>query len=163
MTPAARAFGKFQDSFLAELHAEILLHARQEVTGVVPKPVEGITVHDSDVLEPAPARPGGLMRLDTVRATAHSISKTLIIACSDILSDNQRNSNHLHRAPQYSVSIGSLRKSVQLQRPMETRTAVGRKYVWTTAQNRFSRVRLSESAMHALTESASSKYACSNG
>ncbi|KAJ7223236.1 pre-mRNA splicing factor [Mycena pura] len=62
---AARAFGKFQDSFLAELHAEILLHARQEETGVVPKPVEGITVHDSDVLEPAPARPGGLMRLDT--------------------------------------------------------------------------------------------------
>ncbi|KAJ7198710.1 hypothetical protein GGX14DRAFT_664814 [Mycena pura] len=33
-------------------------------TGVVPKPVEGITVHDSDVLEPAPARTGGLMRLD---------------------------------------------------------------------------------------------------
>ncbi|KAJ7451099.1 hypothetical protein FB451DRAFT_1051752 [Mycena latifolia] len=62
---AARAFGKFQDSFLAELHAEILLHAKQEATGVVPQPVEGITVHDSDVLEPAPARPGGLMRADT--------------------------------------------------------------------------------------------------
>ncbi|KAJ7924374.1 P-loop containing nucleoside triphosphate hydrolase protein [Mycena leptocephala] len=62
---AARAFGKFQDTFLAELHAEILLHAKQEATGVVPQPVEGITVHDSDVLEPEPARPGGLMRLDT--------------------------------------------------------------------------------------------------
>ncbi|KAF8151992.1 putative PRP16-RNA-dependent ATPase [Mycena galopus ATCC 62051] len=62
---AARAFGKFQDSFLQELHAEILLHAKQEATGVVPKPVEGITVHDSDVLEPEPARPGGLMRTDT--------------------------------------------------------------------------------------------------
>ncbi|KAJ7480011.1 hypothetical protein B0H11DRAFT_1725264 [Mycena galericulata] len=62
---AARAFGKFQDSFLAELHADILLHAKQEATGVVPQPVEGITVHDSDVLEPEPARPGGLMRPDT--------------------------------------------------------------------------------------------------
>ncbi|KAJ6573855.1 pre-mRNA splicing factor [Mycena vulgaris] len=62
---AARAFGKFQDSFLSELHAEILLHAKQEATGVVPQPVEGITVYDSDVLEPAPARPGGLMRADT--------------------------------------------------------------------------------------------------
>ncbi|KAJ6519179.1 P-loop containing nucleoside triphosphate hydrolase protein [Mycena sanguinolenta] len=61
---AARAFGKFQDSFLQELHAEILLHAKQEATGVVPQPVEGITVHDSDVLEPEPARPGGLMRTD---------------------------------------------------------------------------------------------------
>ncbi|KAF7340214.1 Pre-mRNA-splicing factor ATP-dependent RNA helicase PRP16 [Mycena venus] len=62
---AARAFGKFQDSFLQELHAEILLHAKQEATGIAPKPVEGITVHDSDVLEPEPARPGGLMRPDT--------------------------------------------------------------------------------------------------
>ncbi|KAJ7232855.1 hypothetical protein B0H12DRAFT_1028838 [Mycena haematopus] len=62
---AARSFGKFQDSFLQELHAEILLHAKQEATGVVPQPVEGITVHDSDVLEPEPPRPGGLMRTDT--------------------------------------------------------------------------------------------------
>lgn len=64
---AAGTFGKFQDSFLAELHADILLHAKQEETGVVPQPVQGITVHDSDVLEPPPARPGGLMRPDTVR------------------------------------------------------------------------------------------------
>lgn len=63
---AARTFGKFQDSFLAELHTEILLHTKQEVTGVAPHPVQGITVHDSDVLEPEPARPGGLMRRDTV-------------------------------------------------------------------------------------------------
>ncbi|KAJ7627694.1 hypothetical protein DFH06DRAFT_1007162 [Mycena polygramma] len=62
---AAQTFGKFQDTFLAELHAEILLHAKQEATGVVPQPIEGITVHDSDVLEPEPARPGGLMRPDT--------------------------------------------------------------------------------------------------
>ncbi|KAJ7773015.1 P-loop containing nucleoside triphosphate hydrolase protein [Mycena metata] len=62
---AARAFGKFQENFLAELHADILQHAKQEATGIVPQPVEGITVHDSDVLEPEPARPGGLMRADT--------------------------------------------------------------------------------------------------
>ncbi|KAG5651975.1 hypothetical protein H0H81_006749 [Sphagnurus paluster] len=63
--PAARAFGKFKDSFLAELHSEILLHAKQEATGVAPQPVPGITVHDSDVLEPEPVRAGGLMRMDT--------------------------------------------------------------------------------------------------
>ncbi|KAF7306353.1 hypothetical protein MIND_00426500 [Mycena indigotica] len=58
---AARSFGKFEDSFLSELHGEIILHEK----GIAPKPVEGITVHDSDVLEPPPARPGGLMRPDT--------------------------------------------------------------------------------------------------
>lgn len=62
---AAKTFGKFKDSFLSELHAEILLHAKQEATGVVPHPVEGITVIDSDVLEPAPIRPGGLQKPDT--------------------------------------------------------------------------------------------------
>ncbi|KAF7317971.1 hypothetical protein MKEN_00885500 [Mycena kentingensis (nom. inval.)] len=55
----ARAFGKFEDSFLTELHSEILLHDK----GLTPKPVQGITVHDSDVLEsPLASRPGGLMR-----------------------------------------------------------------------------------------------------
>ncbi|KAF8060913.1 P-loop containing nucleoside triphosphate hydrolase protein, partial [Lyophyllum atratum] len=67
-TNAARAFGKFTDSFLAELHSEILLHAKQEATGVAPQPVQGITVHDSDILEPEPVRPGGLMRMDTRHA-----------------------------------------------------------------------------------------------
>ncbi|KAF8224025.1 hypothetical protein L208DRAFT_1313634 [Tricholoma matsutake] len=64
-TKAARAFGKFKDSFMAELHTEILLHTKQESTGIAPHPVQGITVHDSDVLEPEPARPGGLMRRET--------------------------------------------------------------------------------------------------
>lgn len=63
---AAKSFGKFRDSFLSELHAEILSHAKQDATGLVPQPVEGITVYDSDVLEPAPIRPGGLQRPDTV-------------------------------------------------------------------------------------------------
>ncbi|KAG6878676.1 hypothetical protein C0992_007690 [Termitomyces sp. T32_za158] len=64
-TAAARTFGKFKDSFLAEIHSEILVHAKQEATGVVPQPVQGITVHDSDVLEPEPVRPGGLMRMES--------------------------------------------------------------------------------------------------
>ncbi|KAH7926220.1 P-loop containing nucleoside triphosphate hydrolase protein [Leucogyrophana mollusca] len=62
---AAQAFGKFQGSFLTELHAEILSHAKQEETGHAPRPVEGITVHDSEVLEPDPIRQGGLMRNGT--------------------------------------------------------------------------------------------------
>lgn len=66
MLAAAKTFGKFKDSFLAELHAEILLHVRQEASGLAPKPVEGILVHDSEVLEPEPTREGGLMRKDTV-------------------------------------------------------------------------------------------------
>lgn len=62
---AARAFGKFQDSFLTELHDEILSHVKQEASGFAPRPVEGITVHDSEVLEPDPIRQGGLVRNDT--------------------------------------------------------------------------------------------------
>ncbi|KAG2091527.1 pre-mRNA splicing factor [Suillus discolor] len=62
---AARAFGKFQDSFLTELHDEILSHVKQEASGIAPRPVEGITVHDSEVLEPDPIRQGGLVRDDT--------------------------------------------------------------------------------------------------
>ncbi|KIK91836.1 hypothetical protein PAXRUDRAFT_148626 [Paxillus rubicundulus Ve08.2h10] len=62
---AARAFGKFQGSFLTELHAEIISHVKQEASGLAPKPVHGITVHDSEVLEPEPIRAGGLVRSDT--------------------------------------------------------------------------------------------------
>ncbi|KIJ21328.1 hypothetical protein PAXINDRAFT_64773 [Paxillus involutus ATCC 200175] len=65
---AARAFGKFQSSFLTELHAEIMSHVKQEASGLAPKPVHGITVHDSEVLEPEPIRAGGLMRSDTRHA-----------------------------------------------------------------------------------------------
>ncbi|KAK0208098.1 P-loop containing nucleoside triphosphate hydrolase protein [Desarmillaria ectypa] len=73
---AASTFGKFKDSFLAELYADILSHAKQEATGVVPQPVAGITVHDSDVLEPEPARQGGLMQKD-VRHTFRQPAKPL--------------------------------------------------------------------------------------
>ncbi|KAG8768899.1 DEAH-box RNA helicase prp16, partial [Ceratobasidium sp. 428] len=62
---AAKAFGKFQDSFLQDLHSEISIHLNQEKAEHVPQPVQGMTVHDSEVLEPEPVRAGGLMRPDT--------------------------------------------------------------------------------------------------
>ncbi|KXN84821.1 Pre-mRNA-splicing factor ATP-dependent RNA helicase PRP16 [Leucoagaricus sp. SymC.cos] len=62
---AARTFGKFKDSFLSELHTEILSHEKQAVNGAAPQPIQGITVVDSDVLEPPLIRQGGLQRLDT--------------------------------------------------------------------------------------------------
>ncbi|KAI0344289.1 P-loop containing nucleoside triphosphate hydrolase protein [Trametopsis cervina] len=64
---AAKSFGKFQDSFLAELHAEISTHANQESTeAALHRPAQGIVVHDndSDVLAPEPVRQGGLVRKD---------------------------------------------------------------------------------------------------
>ncbi|KAE9397860.1 pre-mRNA splicing factor [Gymnopus androsaceus JB14] len=61
---AAKAFGKFKDSFLAEIHSDVLSHSKQEETGLAPQPVPGITVHDSDVLQPETARQGGLVRND---------------------------------------------------------------------------------------------------
>ena len=69
ISTAARGFGNFQETFLFEVHSEVLSHAQQEITGHVPQPVQGITVtvHDSEVLEPEPARQGGLMRQDAVR------------------------------------------------------------------------------------------------
>lgn len=71
MTVAAKSFGKFKDSFLSELHSEILSHAKQEASGITAQPVKGITVHDSEVLEPEPVRQGGLVRKDTVRCIRH--------------------------------------------------------------------------------------------
>ncbi|KAI0696487.1 P-loop containing nucleoside triphosphate hydrolase protein [Cerioporus squamosus] len=74
---ASRTFGKFKDSFLSELHAEILSHEKQEAAGNASQPVQGIVVHDSDVLEPEPVRQGGLMRKDakhTFRAPAKPLA-----------------------------------------------------------------------------------------
>ncbi|KAK7688261.1 Pre-mRNA-splicing factor ATP-dependent RNA helicase PRP16 [Cerrena zonata] len=61
---AARSFGKFKDSFLAEIHAEISSHLKQEESGLAPQPVHGIVVHDSEVLAPDTPRAGGLVRND---------------------------------------------------------------------------------------------------
>jgi pre-mRNA-splicing factor ATP-dependent RNA helicase DHX38/PRP16 len=68
---AAKSFGKFKDSFLAELHSEITSHASQEASGLAPAPVQGIVVHDSEVLPPEPVRQGGLMRNDAVSDPGH--------------------------------------------------------------------------------------------
>ncbi|KAG8963055.1 DEAH-box RNA helicase prp16 [Tulasnella sp. 419] len=62
---AAKSFGKFKDSFLTDVHSQILDHQKQlaaTAAGHGPKPVIGMTVHDSEVLEPEPIRRGGLMR-----------------------------------------------------------------------------------------------------
>ncbi|EKM60346.1 uncharacterized protein PHACADRAFT_83024 [Phanerochaete carnosa HHB-10118-sp] len=61
---AAKSFGKFRDSFLAEIHTEITSHEKQESSGLASQPVQGIVVHDSEVLEPDPVRAGGLVRQD---------------------------------------------------------------------------------------------------
>ncbi|KAI0726050.1 P-loop containing nucleoside triphosphate hydrolase protein [Fomitopsis betulina] len=63
---AAKTFGKFNDSFLAEIHSEVAVHAKLEESGHIPQPIQGIIVHDSDVLEPDPVRQGGLMRKEAV-------------------------------------------------------------------------------------------------
>ncbi|KDQ54990.1 hypothetical protein JAAARDRAFT_693645, partial [Jaapia argillacea MUCL 33604] len=54
-----------------------LSHAKQEASGLVPKPVHGITVHDSEVLEPDPVRPGGLMRRTDALHTFRQPAKPL--------------------------------------------------------------------------------------
>jgi pre-mRNA-splicing factor ATP-dependent RNA helicase DHX38/PRP16 len=64
---AALTFGKFQEKFLKELHFEILNHARQEDAGHLVQAPAGMTVVDSDILEPDPVRQGGLMRPESVR------------------------------------------------------------------------------------------------
>ncbi|KAK1229540.1 Pre-mRNA-splicing factor ATP-dependent RNA helicase PRP16 [Marasmius sp. AFHP31] len=63
---AASSFGKFKPSFLDEIYSEITTHVKHEETGIAPpQPVAGITVHDSDVLQPELVRQGGLVRKDT--------------------------------------------------------------------------------------------------
>ncbi|KAH9836800.1 P-loop containing nucleoside triphosphate hydrolase protein [Rhodofomes roseus] len=65
---AAKSFGKLKDSFLAEIHSEVTSHVTQEESGHVPQPVQGIVVHDSEVLAPDPVRQGGLMRKEAAHA-----------------------------------------------------------------------------------------------
>lgn len=95
---AAKSFGKFKDSFLAELHAEITSHEKQVASGHAPQPVQGIVVHDSEVLEPDPVRMGGLMRNDAVsdnlvRLRAKANNKALPF--SDTLSSHLQSRSNL--------------------------------------------------------------------
>jgi pre-mRNA-splicing factor ATP-dependent RNA helicase DHX38/PRP16 len=62
---AAAGFGLRRAPFLDALYAEISAHVAQTTTA---QPVQGIVVHDSDVLAPEPVRQGGLVRKDAVRA-----------------------------------------------------------------------------------------------
>ncbi|KAF5353632.1 hypothetical protein D9757_012458 [Collybiopsis confluens] len=61
---AAKTFGKFKDPFLAKIHSDIFSHTKQLETGLMPQPVVGILVHDSEVLKPETVRQGGLVRND---------------------------------------------------------------------------------------------------
>ena len=99
---AANTFGKFQDSFLAELHAEISSHAKQEATGVIPHPIQGITVLDSDVLEPEPLRPGGLQRPDTVRRCILLLNPTEDDTSATHSDSQPKSSNHPPQGLPYS-------------------------------------------------------------
>lgn len=64
---AARGISNFQESFLTEIHDEILAHDRQQSAGAGNTQIQGFTVYDADVLAPEPARKGGLVRADNVR------------------------------------------------------------------------------------------------
>jgi pre-mRNA-splicing factor ATP-dependent RNA helicase DHX38/PRP16 len=68
---AAQAFGKFQASFLSELHTEIQSHTKEQqqlLLNEVSKQshqtttVAGVEVQESDVLSAEPVRQGGLVR-----------------------------------------------------------------------------------------------------
>jgi len=63
---AAKSFGKFQDSFLTELHTEILSHAKQEAADLAPQPIQGIVAHETDILVPEPVHPVLFQRSDNV-------------------------------------------------------------------------------------------------
>jgi len=59
--------------FLVEIHGEILSHVNQEAMGNLLQPTHGITVQDTDVLQPEPIRQGGLVRKDAVRPVSVDI------------------------------------------------------------------------------------------
>ena len=65
---AAQGFGRFQETFLEELYADIATHLEEIHRTELAKPthstanVAGLVVHDSEVLAPEPIRQGGLLR-----------------------------------------------------------------------------------------------------
>ncbi|KAF9792261.1 P-loop containing nucleoside triphosphate hydrolase protein [Thelephora terrestris] len=61
---AAKSFGRFSDTFLVEIHGEILSRVNQEAMGNLLQPSHGIVIQDTDVLQPEPIRQGGLVRKD---------------------------------------------------------------------------------------------------
>ena len=99
---AAKSFGKFRESFLAEIHNEIL-HAKSEALGVSPQPVKGIHVQDSDVLEPEPMRKGGLVQINAV-CTLFT-SRIIISFCINC-------KNHVFRPPSKPLEPPTPRTSI---------------------------------------------------
>ena len=101
---AAASFGLTQVAFLKELHTNILDHIKQEKMGHYVALVQGITVHDTDVLEPEPVRKGGLVRPDTVRILAHVFTRsTCLKIFSNILSVLRP--NQFHHQPREDLSL----------------------------------------------------------
>ena len=109
---AAAGFGLTQAAFLKDLHTEILDRFKQEKLGHLVAPVQGITVHDTDVLEPEPARKGGLVRPDTVRTLAHISTRcTRLNRFSNTLSALQPNLfRHQPPGDPFSASTSSLKR-----------------------------------------------------
>lgn len=113
---AAKSFGKLKDSFLAELHSEITSHVRQEESGVAPQPVQGMVVHDSEVLEPDPIRQGGLVRNDAVCRQLPMECRSLTLVSRDTHSVSLRNLLNLPRlARRYSDLTVLLKRKEQLR------------------------------------------------
>ncbi|KZT58416.1 hypothetical protein CALCODRAFT_432723 [Calocera cornea HHB12733] len=74
---AARSFGNFAVPFLQELYSEIGSHLLSAASGHAPAPVRGMTVMDSEVLEPDQERQGGLVQSGlqhTFRAPAREMT-----------------------------------------------------------------------------------------
>ncbi|KZT35459.1 hypothetical protein SISSUDRAFT_169695 [Sistotremastrum suecicum HHB10207 ss-3] len=63
---AAMTFGKFQESFLSELHADIHSYVLENSKNSK-QPNAGVAVHELDVLAPEPVRMGGLVQNDSQR------------------------------------------------------------------------------------------------
>ena len=137
---AAKSFGKFQESFLSELYAEIVSHTKQ--TGAA-EPMKGITVHDSDMLEPEPVRSGGLMRKDGAVRTHPSIplDKVVKLTGCDSATHLKRLRGHwsrLRRGRLFLAWIDLLGKNARRRRRRGAGNELGR-----TTGRLYSKVRLS--------------------
>jgi hypothetical protein len=139
---AAAGFGLTQVTFLKELHTEILDYLKQEKLGHHVAPIQGITVHDTDVLEPEPARKGGLVRPDTVRTLDRMFTRcTCLKRFSNTLSVLQPNLfRHQPHGDPSSDSTSSLKRKDQQQKPLSLITETEKDNA-QTARSLNSRVR----------------------
>jgi len=104
-------------------------------------PVQGLTVHDTDVLEPEPARKGGLVRPDTVRILPHILPDVRAYSASATLSVFQLSLfRHQPHGDPSSASISSLKRKDQQQKPLSLITETEKDSA-QTARSLISRVR----------------------